>query len=187
LYIIFLIENRGSNLDIIGNLIDLRTITGKKFGTNVQNRTIILMLIPMFLIVSSSVYPAIVSTVENKEMKIIVEVLAQLKKNNIDTSNIHATMPVSESQDIIAPSSPTPINPTFSATPPTFRDPSATPMSIQQQDEVDNGMVANVINPGDQVHTVWEDETPGKTDIFYKRDGADFDPSTVNFSEDITT
>ena len=38
------------------------------------------------------------------------------------------------------------------------------------------------INTGDQVHTYWRDDTPGNNDIFYKRDGADYDPTTVNFS-----
>jgi hypothetical protein len=43
------------------------------------------------------------------------------------------------------------------------------------------------IEPGDQVHTVWDEAVSGSDDIFYKRDGADFDPSTINFSDDVGT
>jgi hypothetical protein len=63
-------------------------------------------------------------------------------------------------------------------------DPSAqsnvTPM-IEVQDGGDI-ISAAAINPGNQVHTVWDDDTPGNIDIFYKRDGADYDPTTVNLS-----
>jgi hypothetical protein len=45
----------------------------------------------------------------------------------------------------------------------------------------DGGDIINaaVINPGDLVHTMW---AGGFGDILHKRDGADFDPSTVNLS-----
>ena len=32
------------------------------------------------------------------------------------------------------------------------------------------------------VHAIWDDNTSGNFDIFYKRDGADFDPTTINLS-----
>jgi hypothetical protein len=37
------------------------------------------------------------------------------------------------------------------------------------------------INSEKAVHTVWTDTT--SEDIFYKRDGADFDPTTINLSK----
>ena len=40
-------------------------------------------LVPMFLIISSSVYPAIMSGIENKEMPIVTKVIAQLKGNDV--------------------------------------------------------------------------------------------------------
>ena len=40
--------------------------------------------------------------------------------------------------------------------------------------------------PRDLVHVAWWDDTPGESEIFVKRDGADFDPSTVNLSNNPT-
>ena len=49
----------------------------------------------------------------------------------------------------------------------------------------DDKMAATAINPGNLVHVAWDDDGPGSRDIFYKRDGADFDPSTINLSNNI--
>jgi hypothetical protein len=145
----------------------------------------------MFLIISSSVYPAIMSSMENKEMKIISKVLGKLNEENNNNNNVHSTIPMPSSEELV-PSSPTPVAPIFSATSSNTNNdkssdvrPMQTVEQQQQQDEeVDNKMVANIINPGAQVHTVWDD-TPGNDDIFYKRDGADYDPTTVNLSNDV--
>ena len=133
----------------------------------------------MFLIVLSSVYPAIVSGMENKEMKMTAEVLAQLNDNNTDTSDLHSTMSFSSSQDVM-PSSPTPIGPTLSAAPSSITESNdtPTPATMQQQDEEEDKIDATAINPGDLVHVLWSDTTPGNLDVLYKRDGANFDPST---------
>jgi hypothetical protein len=40
------------------------------------------MFIPLFLLVSSSVYPAIVSGIQNKEIALMAESLAQLQVKN---------------------------------------------------------------------------------------------------------
>ena len=56
------------------------------------------MLVPMFLIVSSSVYPAIISDIHNKEMTIIADAFAQLQEkiSRGDSSGYHANIPVSD-------------------------------------------------------------------------------------------
>ena len=58
----------------------------------------ILVLIPMFLIVSSSVYPAIISGIQNKEMALISDAVAQLQDKNSrgDSSGYHANIPASD-------------------------------------------------------------------------------------------
>jgi len=56
------------------------------------------------------------SSLENKEMKIISNVMAKLSEKNIKSSNNYrSTMPMPSSEELV-PSSPTPIDPTFSAT-----------------------------------------------------------------------
>ena len=60
------------------SLIDFNFMT-KRIRLNVLNPILIPVLVPMFLILSSSVYPAIMSSMENKEMLIISEVIAQLE------------------------------------------------------------------------------------------------------------
>ncbi len=52
----------------------------------------------MFLIVSSSVYPAIISDIHNKEMTIIADAFAQLQEkiSRGDSSGYHANIPVSD-------------------------------------------------------------------------------------------
>ncbi len=77
------------------------------------------MLVPMFLIISSSVYPAIISGIQNKEMALVADVVAQLQG---DSSGYHANIPVSD----IPSSSPSP-------TPTT-----AAPSSIAPTDSANN-------------------------------------------------
>jgi hypothetical protein len=165
-------------------MIDLRVIH-KRLSSGNPSRSLIPVLVPMFLIISSSVYPAIMSSMENREMKIISNVIAKLNEKNIETSNNNhrSTMPMPSSEELV-PSSPTPIDPIFSATSSsdTQEKSSDNPSTIEQQQEGDNKMVANVINPGEQVHTVWTDQSPGDFDIFYKRDGSDYDPTTENLN-----
>ena len=158
----------------------------KRINFDFPTRTLIPALIPMFLILSSSVYPAIMSSMENKELLIISEALAQLKDTNTVTSSYHSTLPTPSSQDLIPSTSPTPIDPTSPSTSSTSNGSSDSPkiMQQQQQDEEEGKMDVTAINTGDQVHTIWLDDTPGNSDIFYKRDGADYDPTTVNFSND---
>jgi hypothetical protein len=168
-------------------MIDLRVIH-KRLSSRNQSRTLIPILIPMFLIISSSVYPAILSSMENKEAQIISKVMAELEqqKDNVISNRYQALMEVTNSNEI-TPSSPTPIDPPPLASPSIPNQVDATPMAIQQeqQQEGDNKMVANVINPGEQVHTVWSDQSSGNFDIFYKRDGSDYDPTIENLSNNI--
>ena len=161
-------------------MIDLRALP-KRISYCVPNRALIPALVPMFLILSSSVYPAIISSMENKEMLIAAEVIAQLKgkDKNSDTSNLHSTMSFSSSQDVM-PSSPTPIGPTLSAASSASNE--STTLQQKQQYDEDAEMDATAISEGDTVHVVWGDSTTGNGEIFYKRDGADFDPTTINLS-----
>jgi hypothetical protein len=147
-------------------------------------------MVPMFLIISSSVYPAIISGIENKENSIISNVMAQLEKTSesTNTKNYYSTLPTPSSQDLI-PSSPTPISPNFSASH-SAREPNETPTTparLPQQDEGESKMEVATINVGDLVHTIWEDDTSGNSEIFYKRDGADYDPSTKKFTTNAGT
>jgi hypothetical protein len=181
----------------------------------VPTPTLILVLVPMFLILSSSVYPAIMSSMENKEMQIISKVLAQLEdKNSLgDSSGYHANIPISEISSTSLSPTPTTSAPSAMVNADTYkREPhNITKLNLSQQqgekednavadrssidsgsseeeqlqldDAVDNELVASVINPGEQVHTIWGDTTGGgDDDIFYKRDGADFDPTTEDLS-----
>ena len=130
-------------------------------------------------------YPAIMSSIENKEMQIISKVMAQLKEDEKIQIDNHSILPTPNTLDLI-PFSPTPIDPIFSATSSRSLESNdtPTPATMQQQDEEEGKMTATAINTGDQVHTIWRDDTPGNFDILYKRDGADYDPTTVNFSND---
>ena len=110
-------------------------------------------------------------------MAIISKVLAQQKQSNHGTSSYQSTKPLSSSQGI-TPTSPTPIEPTSSATPSTFKEST----TMQQQQHEDAEMDATAISEGDAVHVIWSDTTSGSNEIFYKRDGADFDPTTINLS-----
>ena len=120
-------------------------------GFNIANRAIIPVLVPMFLIISSSVYPAIMSSMENREIQIISNVMAQLNDKNTETNSNHrSTMPMPSSEELV-PSSPTPIDPVFSATSSTLKKSSDTQASLLQHDEEDDKMTTTAINPGDRV------------------------------------
>ena len=111
---------------------------------------------------------------ENKEMPIISKVMAeeqQKDKNNVTSNRYQAHMQIISSS-AITPSSPVPIGQTISSA-------GQVKMESHQQD---NEMHVTSIDSGKAVHTVWEDATPGNEDIFYKRAGADFDPTTINLS-----
>ena len=99
----------------MGILVDLLAITRRK-GSVVPSRTIILMLIPMFLILSSSVYPSLMSSTENKEMLIISNVMVKLSEINTESSNNHpSTMAMPSSEELVPPS-PTPRETQFANT-----------------------------------------------------------------------
>ena len=149
----------------------------------------VFVFIPLFLLISSSVYPAIITSIENKEMLIVAEVAAQLRgdsERGTDTINHHAyrshlratsPTPTDSSQaDLSLPNT----NPSSSSSShPMKTNTNSIPMNSEQD------VTATAINPGDVLHTIWEDEdTPGNADIFYKRDGADYDPSIINLSGD---
>jgi hypothetical protein len=181
------------------NLIDLHALHKRlrvgHSNPGHPNRALITVLVPMFLIISSSVYPAIMSGIENKEMKIISKVIAELQqKDNVISNRYQAHMEATNS-DSITPSSPTPVHPSPTVLPANIPSPStssssdsAPPMEanatpsprITQADDNDNTMTAAIINPGDLVHVLWLDDTAGNLDIFHRRVGADFDPITIN-------
>ena len=128
-------------------------------------------------------YPAIMSSSENKDMQIISKVMAEHQKDDVISSRYQAHMQMigsSSGSSAITPSSPTPIEPTISST--TEEKSSDSPSTTVQQQQQDDGMDITSISSGRAVHTVWHDDTPGNFDIFYKRDGADFDPTTINLS-----
>ena len=57
---------------------------------------------------------------------------------------------------------------------------------MQQQDGGEDKMEATAINPGDPVHVLWHGFSTGPTaEIFYERDGIDFDPTTINLSNNV--
>ena len=49
---------------------------------SLANTNFNLVLVPLFLIISSSVYPAIISGIYNNELSIMADALAQLEQNN---------------------------------------------------------------------------------------------------------
>ena len=81
--------------------------------------------------------------------------------------------------------SPTPLDssPTVMALPATLTFSSSSSLSSKEGDII----TATAINAGNPVHVIWDDDTSGNFDIFYKRDGADFDPTTVNLSNNAGT
>ena len=158
-------------------MIDLRVLQRK--SVNVPNRSLIPVFVPMFLIISSSVYPVIMSSMENKEMQIISSVMAQQKGNdNADTSRYQAHKQMLSSR-IATPSSPTPIDPTFFSASPSKVSSDIPKISSDHDEDL---ITSYTINAGDLVHVLWQDGTPGNNDILYKRDGVDFDPTTINLT-----
>src|SRR5688500_3905424 len=75
-----------------------------------------LVLMPLFLIISSSVYPAIMFSIQNKELAIVPDVSAQLDNKGdgneivVDTSGYHSTPRIQEtsSSSSSGPASATP-------------------------------------------------------------------------------
>ena len=90
-------------------------------------------------------YPAIMSSIENKEMQIISKVMAQLKEVETGTNDNYSILPTPSYQDLITSSSPTPIDSTFS-TSHTVKESSDTPTTMQQQDEEVDKVTATTIN-----------------------------------------
>ena len=118
-------------------------------------------------------------------MSIMEDAVAQVREDGQTRSSYiishHTNRPISSSGSI-TDSSPIPIDSSFSATSSTNSVQSnKTPIIIQ-----DNGgedlITATAINAGDLVHVLWRDDITGNFEIFYKRDGADFDPTTINLS-----
>ena len=74
----------------------------KRINFDFPNRTLIPVLVPIFLIISSSVYPAIMSSIQNRDMSIITEVAAQpedgnqMKRNSYTASSDDERLRISE-------------------------------------------------------------------------------------------
>ena len=66
-------------------------------------------------------------------------------------------------------------------TPFSSNESSDTPATNQDNEE-NRKMDATAISEGGLLHVLWTDDTPGNFDILYKRDGADFDPTILNLS-----
>ena len=165
-------------------MIDLLAIQ-KRISSGVPTRALIPALVPLLLIISSSVYLAVISSIENKELLVIAEAAVQLRGDNQrDTDTINHYVYRSH----LGPISPTPTDsspadlplpntyPSFSSSHPLRANTNSIPM----MDEDDDIISATAINAGDLVHVLWHENN----DIFYKRDGADFDPSIINLSND---
>ena len=125
-------------------------------------------------------YPTIMSSTENKEMQTVSNVMAeqqQKSKDNVTAIRYQARMHVQMiSSSSITPSSPTlPVDPSISSTEDSI-------MMQPHQEGEGNMMGITSIGSGKAVHTVWSDSTSGDFEILYKRDGADFDPTTLNLS-----
>jgi hypothetical protein len=109
--------------------------------------------------------------------------MAQLSEGKKSPDTSHSVLPLPSSRDLVL-SSPTLLAPVFSASSSASyeSEENQSPTYGQYQIEGDHNVNAAVINPGDAVHAVWDDITTGNNEILYKRDGGDFDPSTVNLS-----
>jgi hypothetical protein len=130
-------------------------------------------------------------SIENKEMLNVTEVKAQLNGDNQRDaySNTHHSYRLQ-----LGPTSSTPIDPSPFNMPITDLAPSSSvqpvktntdsiPVDSEKDDDI---MTTTSINPGDLLHTLWVDATPSGTfHIFQNRDGADYDPTTVNLSNDV--
>ena len=98
------------------------------------------------------------SSVESTEMKMITQVLAKLKS----TDNARSILPTLSTQDLIPSSSPTPIDPIFSATSSASPESNDTSTTIRQQaGEEEDRFDATAINAGDLAHVVWQDSASG--------------------------
>ena len=170
-------------------MIDLHLLEGK-VRTLLPKPTIIFVLVPLFLIISSSVYPAIISSIQSNEQYAIGEAAAKLSEDgqtrSTYTINHHVNRAIlsGSNTDFI---SPTPTDPLSSPLPPQSPSLASTPLlkATSKLSDTDDKMAATAINPDNPVHVVWDDDTSGNFDIFYKRDGADFDPTTINLSNNI--
>jgi hypothetical protein len=159
------------------NLIEIRKHLIRKLQ---DNATIALVIFPMFLIISSNIIPAITSAIENNEIVIMAEAAGHIGRNvGFDTSGHHADIQISD-YNIKPSSSPTSITPSPAAKSSESSNPvqlNGTPAQVQE----DYIITPAAINAGDLVHVLWADTT-APSEIFYKRDGADFDPATTNLS-----
>lgn len=66
------------------------------------NRSSMFVFVPLFLIMSSSVYPAVISGIENKELAVVADALAKMDYSNnevIDTSGYHSSILSSTAPD----------------------------------------------------------------------------------------
>jgi hypothetical protein len=81
---------------------------------HLSHMRLIFLLVPMFLIISSSVYPAIMSGIQSKELKLISDAVAELQDKNSrgDSSGYHANIPVSEMSSSSPSATPTTSAPT---------------------------------------------------------------------------
>ena len=155
----------------------------KRINFDFPNRTLIPVLVPIFLIISSSVYPAIMSSIQNRDMSIITEVAAQpedgnqMKRNSYTASSDDERLRISEAH---APSPPTPIDPSFSASSPPFPIALNTSRNETQVQEEDT-LTTAAMNTDDIINIVWGNSGTG-SDIFYKRSSMDFQPPTENLS-----
>ena len=69
-------------------MIDLHLLEGK-VRTLLPKPTIIFVLVPIFLIISSSVYPAIISSIQSKEQYAIGEAAAKLSEDGQTRRYLH--------------------------------------------------------------------------------------------------
>jgi hypothetical protein len=160
------------------------------------NAKTVLVLVPMFLILSSSIYPAIIGHFENRDVAIMAKVMAQIDANRVDTSGHHANLLPHNSPTPIALS---PISPLIIEDKTASRhsanssisSPQANTTLMTSDSDVDEDTV-HAAAEGNLVIVVWEDTTPGPTSILERRSlnaGSTF-PNVINnigggFSPDI--
>jgi hypothetical protein len=187
--------------DIRNSLIDL-LVRRKKICFAIPKRNNIPVLISAFLIISSSIYPAIISSTENAEYLITAKVLAQLdekrvggiKGDTVDTSAYHASFILSNSPTPIVQSPLLWSLPQISDNNASTHDSKVSSITSSESEtasmmrEPDNDTVYAVAE-GDIVPVVWADTTPGGSDIFERRSlnaGSTFPNIINNLSDDPT-
>ena len=69
-------------------MINLRALQ-RRLSSDIPNRALILVLVPLFLIISTSVLPVIISITQNKEMSIIAETMAKLS-NTVQGRSVYS-------------------------------------------------------------------------------------------------